>query len=430
MIGTQQRYSGGAILLHWLIALLLAGELALGFAMPRDASGFELFQLHKSIGITILLLSVVRLIWRLTHKRPAKLEGGVNGVLASAVHVGFYAVMIAMPLTGWAIVSTSTLNIPTLLFGAVPWPHLPLTQGLNGLFEESHELLAFFGLGLFGLHVLGALRHHFLMKDALLARMGPGGSKPAVLALMLAVIGLGAGVFFSLGGGQDHDHEHDHEDEQEVAGDAVLPPSSAVEDGRVPLDADLDPVGEAEAEEDLVEEVEIEEAEEPAEAAGPPPSWTIQPGGRLAFNVDNGGMALNGSFARWSGTIAMDPDAPETARIAIEIDLASAALGDGTQDGMLKGPDFLGAGANPTATWRATSVRKTGTNSYSAQGNLSLKGASRPQAITFTLSGSGNERAVSGNATIDRKAFGVGTGSAAENVGANVTVTFAFDAVR
>lgn len=428
MLGEQQRYSGGAILLHWLIALMLAGEIALGFAMPRDASGFELFQLHKSIGITILLLSVLRLIWRFTHKRPAKLEGGINGFLASAVHVGFYVVMIAVPLTGWAIVSTSSLNIPTLLFGTVPWPHLPLPEGMNGLFEESHELLAFFGLGLFVLHVLGALRHHFLIKDALLARMGPGGSKSAVLVLMLAVIGLGLGVFYGLGGGDEHDH--DHEDELETPEDPVLPPSAAEEEGRVPLEAEAEAEEEPEAEEEVVEEAEADSVEEPVEAAAPPPSWTIQPGGRLAFNVDNGGMALNGSFARWSGSIVMDPDAPETARIAIEIDLASASLGDGTQDGMLKGPDFLGAGANPTATWRATSVRKTGANSFSAQGTLSLKGASRPQAITFTLSGSGNTRSVSGNATIDRNAFGVGVGSAAENVAPNVNVTFAFDAVR
>ena len=70
-------------MLHWLIALALAGEIALGFAMPKDASGFTLYQLHKSIGITILVLSLARLGWRLTHKPPAPLEGGWEGKLAS-----------------------------------------------------------------------------------------------------------------------------------------------------------------------------------------------------------------------------------------------------------------------------------------------------------------------------------------------------------
>ena len=425
--GAQQRYSGGAILLHWLLALLLAGELALGFAMPRDASGFELYQLHKSIGITILVLSLVRLGWRLTHKRPPKIEGGITGFLASAVHVGFYVLMIGVPLTGWAIVSTSAINVPTMIFGVVPWPHLPLDAGMNHTFEEAHEILAKVGIGLFVLHVVGALRHHFLMRDSLLGRMAPGGAGAVTLALMVAVLGLWAAVFFGLGGGAEHEHE---EEGQEQA--VTLPPDGSEAEGRVALAADeamQEPVAEEEEEvaaEDVAPQAETEETE----AAGPPPSWTIQPGGTLGFNVDNGGMALNGSFSRWSGTIAMDPEAPESARLAIEIDLASATLGDGTQDAMLKGPDFLGAEVSSTATWRSTSVRRVSGNRYTADGTLRLKGASRPQRIAFTLSGSGARRSVTGTATIDRKAFNVGTGDAAASVASTVNVSFAFDATR
>ena len=83
------RYSRVAILLHWVLAAALAGQIALGFSMPRDASGFALYQLHKSVGITILVLSVFRLIWRLTHARPAETEGGFTGFLAKAVHWAF-----------------------------------------------------------------------------------------------------------------------------------------------------------------------------------------------------------------------------------------------------------------------------------------------------------------------------------------------------
>ena len=425
--GAQQRYSGGAILLHWLLALLLASELALGFTMPRDASGFELYQLHKSIGITILLLTFVRLGWRMTHKRPPKMEGGLKGFLASAVHVGFYVLMVGVPITGWAIVSTSAISVPTVIFGVMPWPHLPLDAGLNHTFEEAHEILAKVGIGLFVLHVAGALRHHFLMRDSLLGRMAPGGSGSVTLGLMVAVIGLWAAVFFGIGGGAEHDHTEEVQSQE-----TTLPPDGSQADGRVALAAD-----EAAQEPDSIqdEEVTAEEAApdaeaETAEAAGPPPAWTIQPGGKLGFNVDNGGMALNGGFSRWGGTITMDPDAPETARIAIEIDLASASLGDGTQDAMLKGPDFLGAGASPTAIWRSSSVRRVSGNRYSAEGTLNLKGVSRPQRISFTLGGSGTRRSVSGTATIDRKAFNVGTGDAAASVGSSVNVSFAFDATR
>ena len=89
----QARYSSGAILLHWLIALALGFQIALGFAMPKNELGFLLYQLHKSVGITILLLSLARLAWRLTQRPPPALEGGFNGFLAKAVHVLLYAFM-------------------------------------------------------------------------------------------------------------------------------------------------------------------------------------------------------------------------------------------------------------------------------------------------------------------------------------------------
>src|SRR5690606_41437572 len=141
----QQRYSSIAVLLHWTIALALAFQLALGFAMPKDESGFALYQLHKSVGITILLLTLARLVWRVMRRPPPAVEGGFQGFLAKAVHTLLYGFMIGMPLTGWAMVSTDPLNIPTILYGAVPWPQLPLPAGLNELFEETHELLAWIG---------------------------------------------------------------------------------------------------------------------------------------------------------------------------------------------------------------------------------------------------------------------------------------------
>ena len=98
-------------------------------------------------------------------------------------------------------------------------------------------------------------------------------------------------------------------------------------------------------------------------------------------------------------------------------------------DGMLHGAEFLAASANPTATWRSTSVRRTGPNRYSASGTLSLKGASKPQSLSFTLSGEGLRRHVEGSASIDRNAFGVGTGESAAGLAGSVALNFAFDAV-
>jgi len=198
----QARYSGGAIVLHWLLALALAFQLALGFVMPRDASGFALFQLHKSVGITILLLTLVRIGWRVAHKSPPAVEGGLGGLLAKAVHVLLYAFMLGAPLPGWALVSTATIKMPTLLFGTVPWPHLPLGTAINEPMEELHELLAWMGLALIVLHILGALRHQFLMKDNLLRRMGPGGSSAVAGILGLAVVAVYFGTGMGLSSGR------------------------------------------------------------------------------------------------------------------------------------------------------------------------------------------------------------------------------------
>jgi cytochrome b561/polyisoprenoid-binding protein YceI len=416
LAAAQQRYSTGAVLLHWLIALALAGQLALGFAMPHDERGFALFQLHKSIGVTIFVLSLARLAWRWTHRPPPAVEGGFNGFLAKAVHTLLYAFMILQPLTGWALVSTDPSHIPTLLYGTIPWPHLPLPEGLNESFEEAHEIIAWTGVALIVLHVAGALRHQFLLKDGLLRRMGPGGSAWAagLLALLAVVLYFGVGMQISswvvANGGYRPHREHHHEGEAANAA------------GRVPLTASPSATPSADA-------TAAEDEEADADEAGSPPVWTIQRGGRLGFAVVGGGDTYRGSFSDWSGAIKFDPDHPESADLRITIRLASVSLGDATMDETAKGADFFAVAANPTATWRSTSVRQTGPNRYTASGALSLKGVSKPQTVNFTLSGQGLRRHVEGSAGIDRSAFGVGTGDSAAGLDGSVALNFAFDAV-
>jgi cytochrome b561/polyisoprenoid-binding protein YceI len=415
--GVQARYSAGAVTLHWLIALMLAFQLALGFSMPHDERGFELFQLHKSVGIVILLLSVARLAWRLTHRPPPAVEGGLGGALAHTVHVLLYVFMIGQPLTGWAMVSTDAMGIPTLLFGVIPWPHLPLPAGINEAMEVSHAVLAWTALALIILHIAGAVRHQFLLKDGLLRRIGPGGSAWAagLLALLALALYFGTGMKIAgdvaSSGGYATMHEHEQADEQAAEAAAAPEPEPTVEPAPDETAAPVETTAEATDDE-----------------PGPPPVWTIQPGGRLGFSVGNGDGAIRGSFSDWDGTIRFDPERPETASIRIEVKLASASVGDATQNQMLQEANFFGTSANPTATWRSTSVRATGPNRYTAQGALSLKGASHPQTLTFTLSGSGLSRHVEGSGAIDRTVFGVGMGEVAAGLGNSVSLTFAFDA--
>ena len=404
----EVRYSTGAIILHWLLALAMGFQIAIGFAMPhRGPHSFAPMQLHKSIGVTILLLTLIRLGWRLVRRPPAAVEEGWTAVAARLVHWAFYAVLLLGPITGWIIVSTASLHVPTVLFGVLPWPHLPLPQALNRPMEETHEALSWLAIGLFVLHVGGALRHQFLLRDPVIKRIAPAGSVAAAMALLVATIA----IYFLVGS---------------YVSQKYLAPAMA--EFRATRARDVAPPAPAAI---PVEDAPL--APEPTnlattEAAQPPPEWTITGSKRLAFSVDNGGARVEGRFKDWSGSIRIDPDRPETADIRITIKLASASVGDATQDAMLQGADFLASSSNPTATWRSTKVTRTGPGRYRASGTMTIRGRSRPQAIAFTLTGTNLERHVVGSASIDRTAFGIGSGETGESLGTSVALSFSFDA--
>jgi cytochrome b561 len=177
-------YTKTAKVLHWLIALVLVFMLALGWSFdlfPKGETRFFLIQLHKSIGITILLLVLVRVSWRLTHKvppLPASMPQWEQKT-ARIWHVFLYAAIIGMPLSGWAMVSASPTNIPTILYGIVPLPHLPILPDLDNRKEVAHILMNAHGfiatllaLLIVG-HVAAALKHHFINHNDVLLRMLP-----------------------------------------------------------------------------------------------------------------------------------------------------------------------------------------------------------------------------------------------------------------
>ena len=402
----MQRYSLTAIILHWAIAALLAFQISVGWALEDlGARGFSLYQLHKSVGMAILALTLVRIAVRYWKPRPAKLEGGWQGALASGVHMGLYAFMLGGPLTGWALVSSAKVKVPTLLFGVVPLPHLPVPAAVHGLAEASHGLIAWIGIALVVLHVAGALRHHLLMRDGLIWRMVPGRS-------MALLVGLPALILVGF-----------------VAGRAILPGAAPVSVA-APAPAAPEPIAEpANVAEATPDNAAVNAVAEPAdEPAGPPPAWKVQPGGRIGFAVGNDGETISGSFGKWTAAIVMDPDHPDSADIKVTIDMASASVGDAYKDGMLPGDEFFGVAAHPTATFTAKGAERTGPNAYRAKGMLSLKGVSKAQSIRFTLTGEGSTRKVSGSATIARASFGVGNGDSSTGLAPQVALTFAFTA--
>ena len=171
------RYTRVAVLFHWTLALLLVGLLVSGVVMHKEGvpNRFAIYPWHKSFGILVLFLSFGRLAWRLTHTPPPEPAGmpGWQALASKATHWAFYALMIGMPLLGWAMVSASPLPIPTVLFELVPWPDLPVAEGEAeaARWRNLHSIGAKLFIALLVLHVAAALKHHYVDRDGLLRRM-------------------------------------------------------------------------------------------------------------------------------------------------------------------------------------------------------------------------------------------------------------------
>jgi cytochrome b561 len=173
----RDRYSLPAIALHWLLALALLGMLGLGAYMaglPLSPARLKLYNWHKWAGICILVLSALRLLWRLAHRPPADLPMPAwQSRAAHATHWALYALFFAVPLAGWAY--SSAAGFPVVLFGLWQLPDfVSANRGLAEAIKPLHGTLAWALATLAALHVLAALKHHFVDRDGLLQRMRPG----------------------------------------------------------------------------------------------------------------------------------------------------------------------------------------------------------------------------------------------------------------
>ena len=193
---TPSRYTKTAIVLHWLIAIFIALMFVLGWFMaelPKEAPKqmaydlFDLgvytwqaaeeisprtfyFNLHKSLGLTVLALIVLRILWRITHTPPAALSSykAIEKKVATATHHSLYLLMLAVPVTGLTMAINSKYG--------VKWFGIDVIAGLDNkpmrdFFECTHEFVGIVLLVLIGIHLLGALKHKFIDKDDTMSRM-------------------------------------------------------------------------------------------------------------------------------------------------------------------------------------------------------------------------------------------------------------------
>lgn len=179
---SNPRYSTVAIVLHWTLALALIAMLAVGTYMadlPFSPWRLKLYNWHKWAGVTILILSALRLVWRLTH-RPPELPLSIEAAMPSwqlrayhATHGLLYALFFIVPLVGWAY--SSAAGFPIVLFGVFPLPDfVPVSKELAAWIKPWHQITALTLAALALVHVGAALKHQFLDKDGLIKRMMPG----------------------------------------------------------------------------------------------------------------------------------------------------------------------------------------------------------------------------------------------------------------
>tara|TARA_R110001606_G_scaffold39711_2_gene109200 strand:- start:4622 stop:5842 length:1221 start_codon:yes stop_codon:yes gene_type:complete len=398
------RYTAVAIALHWAIAALIIFMIWLGWNMEENETRY---QLHKSIGITILLLTVARVVWRLLNPPPA-LPAEMKPLEKKAshyVHVALYALMILMPLLGWMLVSTSKFQVPTVLFGMVSWPNLPFLSGLRGnemahaIIETLHSKGAWVIIGLLALHVGGALKHEFSAEEGVLKRMIPGlfgkSQPPAAPARGFFIAFGAAALLFAL-----------------VAAAPVLAQSTASSKSGPP---------------ELATEAEVASAPIAIE-----PNWVVDyDKSEIRFSGTHDGNAFTGTFKDWTADVAFFPDAVETSDVRVTVQTGTATTSKKLYNDSLRAPEWFDVSNYPAATVHLTDFNKTETG-YTATASMRLKKRSVAVPMNFTLNINGDVATLNGEVTFDRKALNIGQISDpnAEWVSDEVTVSVTGEATR
>ncbi|MFZ0571261.1 MAG: YceI family protein [Rhodomicrobium sp.] len=369
-------YAPAAKALHWFIALLIFVQFPLAWVMD-DFSGVQKFQaynFHKSLGITVLALMVLRLAWRSLNPVPA-LPASMperRRMAAHAIHGLFYLTIFLMAMAGWAMISAS--DKPSVLFQLTRFPLLPWLSDLpagdrkayHEFFEGAHTFLGYFLLALIALHVLGALYHGIILKDGILSTMSPRLRRNSMgLSIAFLLFALGA---LSLSG-----------------------------------------TGKASASE-----------------------WSVKPEeSQIAFEATGGGYTTKGTFAQYRTEIEFDPDLPEQTSVTVLLNMNSAATGMADADQTLKSADFFNPAQYPTAQFVAKGAKPTGNGRYILNGRLTLKGVTKPIALPFLIDIKSGTARVSAEMKINRLDFGVGpqslAGLAIDN---DVKLTVGLTAIR
>ncbi len=370
-------YTATAKLLHWLIALLILVQFPLGWIMDEfsGVQKIQAFNFHKSLGLTVLALMIVRAIWRVRHPTPDAVRAMPkrDRVLSHSVQGLIYLGVFAIVLAGWAMISVS--KFPSSFFQIAIIPKLPWLRDLTGedqkayhhLFEAIHGLLGFALLAAIAAHIAGALRHAILLKDGIFSTMMPRrfGKRSQSLSIALFVLGTFAAV--AAGAGQ----------------------ARAIE-------------------------------------------WSVKPETtQIGFEATGSGYTTKGTFGRFRISIDFDPGEPERASVKVLLDMTSVATGTPDADKALGSPEFFDPARFPTAQFTAKGAEPAGNGKYVLKGMLTLKGVTKPVALPCSIDIKGGTAKAVAETVINRMDFGIGPESVAGfPIDKDVKLTIELTAVR
>lgn len=405
LANSDSRYGSVSKTFHWLTALLILSQIPLGIIATNlgadIASGARaadqalvsraalLFSLHKTLGVTVFFVALLRILWAIGQVRPGLLNGDkpAEAFAAHTVHWLLYGALIIMPLSGWVRHAAATGFAPIWWPFGQSLPFVPRDEGWAETASTIHYLMQWVLIAALGLHILGALKHHLLDKDATLRRMLPGGvsvagsaRQPGHTLPLVAALAVWGAVLGGAGAAGWFSH----------AGAGAQQPVTLAEGGG---------------------------------------NWQVIEG-TLGITVQQMGSGVSGRFSEWSADIqyAPDPDAAgKHGEVRVEISTASLSLGSVTTQAT--GPGYLASESFPIALFEADIISVD--NALIAKGDLVIRDLTLPVEMPFTLALDGETATASGKLTVDRRAFEMGQDVRdASTLGFDVEIGFDLVATR
>ncbi|TGD65073.1 cytochrome [Tabrizicola sp. WMC-M-20] len=390
---SQRSYGRIARLFHWATAALILIAIPLGLVanrLPYDtaqqlALKAQVFSVHKTLGVVVFFVALGRILWTLFEAHPVPLhpDRRLELWLARLVHWMLYISLVAVPLTGWVHHAAVTGFAPIWWPFGQGLPFVPQSEALAATAGAAHWVFTKLMIGSILLHVAGALKHHVVDRDDTLRRMTRGINAPAMpvlarrsplpLLTAVALFGLGAAV---------------------AAMPRGEPVTQAIATPTVP-------------------------------AAG---NWQVSEG-TLGLAVTQMGQQVSGSFATWTADITFDEVANNGTHGSVTVSIDTGSLTLGSVTSQAKSADFFDVTAFPQAVFTADILPAA--TGYEATGTLTLRGTVVPVTLPFTLVIDGDIATMTGQASLDRRDFGMGATYTDEaSVGFGVTVDVALTATR